>query len=306
MINNINHRISNSEEMDKEKNSFKNVAGNDKLKRITKIFSNYKVPTRKNKEEAWGDLYAKIQESERKTNITRNIRIFQKIVYPLAASILLVLIIYTFYEYSKIEVLVPRGQQQAVLLPDSSEVFLNADSKLSYSRLNWKNNRRIKFEGEAFFNVKKEGRFEVICNSGVISVTGTSFNVFSRMNKLEVKCFTGKIEVAAFDNTPVLLNEKEAIKYSDDIKKFPDAYKFNSESAPSWRTGEYHFSRSPLRSVFEELERQYDIKVHYPETGNRTYTGFFKNENLKQALDMICIPMSLEYNIINDDTVMIK
>ncbi|MCK5137063.1 MAG: FecR domain-containing protein [Bacteroidales bacterium] len=280
--------------------------GKHQFKKIIEISSAYKVPQTKTKEEAWTDLHKKIRKGRQDVTITRNIGIYKRIVYPLAASILLLMSIYVVYHYSIKSIIVPPGQQQTVLLPDSSTVLLNADSRLRYSSFNWKNNRKIKFEGEAFFVVKKGGKFEVTCDHGLISVLGTSFNIFSRQNDLEIECFTGSIKVSAFNDSPVLLRGNEAIKYSNGTKQFTTPYEFDPESAATWRKGEYRFEQTPVRNVFDELERQFNIQVDYPYADNRKYTGFFKNDDLKLALDMICIPMDLDYSIIDKNRVKIE
>lgn len=281
-------------------------AENNHLKRVFEVSSGYEVPKKKTKEEAWLDLHEKISSPEKGISITRNTVFLRKIIPPLAASILLLISIFVVYQYSIKSTIVSPGQQQTVLLPDSSMVLLNADSRLRYSSLNWKNNRKVALEGEAFFVVKKGGKFIVTCDHGQISVLGTSFNIFSRQNDLEIKCFTGNIEVVAFNDSPVLLKSNEAIKYSNGTKHFTTPYEFDPESAASWRKGEYRFENTPVRKVFDELERQYNIQVDYPYVDQREYTGSFKNDDLKLALDMICIPMDLDYNIIDNNRVRIE
>lgn len=271
-----------------------------------KVISLYKVPRIRTKEQAWTALHEKIEKGRQGVTITRNINIYRKIIYPLAASILLVISIYAAYNYSIKSIIVPPGQQQTVLLPDSSMVLLNADSRVKYLSFNWKNNRKIEFEGEAFFVVEQGGKFEVTCDHGLISVLGTSFNVFSRQNDLEIECFTGSVEVIAFNESPVVLHESEALRYTNGTKQFTTPYEFDPESAASWRKGEYRFKETPVRDVFDELERQYNIQVDYPYADNRKYTGSFKNDNLKMALDMICIPMDLDYTIIDKNRVKIE
>lgn len=48
------------------------------------------------------------------------------------------------------------GETLSVLLPDGSEMILNARSKASFNQENWKNTRLVSLEGEAFFKEKKE------------------------------------------------------------------------------------------------------------------------------------------------------
>ena len=47
------------------------------------------------------------------------------------------------------------GDRSSIVLPDSSHVWLNSGSKLSFSS-NFKNGRKVSLEGEAFFDVSKD------------------------------------------------------------------------------------------------------------------------------------------------------
>jgi len=47
------------------------------------------------------------------------------------------------------------AENKEVVLPDTSEILLNADSEISYSEKNWDKERNVALEGEAFFKVAK-------------------------------------------------------------------------------------------------------------------------------------------------------
>ena len=67
----------------------------------------------------------------------------------------------TYYSYQT-EV----GERKLVFLPDSTQVWLNADTKLSYSSDYNKNNRRVKLSGEAFFDVRHNVKKPFVVMSG--------------------------------------------------------------------------------------------------------------------------------------------
>jgi ferric-dicitrate binding protein FerR (iron transport regulator) len=276
------------------------------LHKIFEVTSGFEVPVLKTKKEVWLDLQKKIADDNKRTKpsgLTKGSKIF---FYSLAASILLIIGILTLVKYSNINITVPRGEQLTISLPDKSEVILNAESNLTYSKFNWKNHRKIEFEGEAFFKITKGRKLKVNCKNGVVTVLGTSFNVFSRDEELEIKCFTGKVKVSSNNNPPVVLQKNEAVKFVSDSPGITDRYNFNSETTAGWRKGVYHFEDTSLRKVLNELERQFDVKVYSPKGDHRKYTGYFKTGDLRKALDMICIPMNLKYNIIDEKTVKIE
>jgi len=292
---------------DQESTNKKLTSGmeDDPLEKIVETASKFKVPGL-DKEEAWKSLYEKISETEENHGDIRGSRLIKIITYSAAASIILFISFFAAYHFSEKVIIVPRGQHQIVYLPDSSRVVLNADSEIIFSRLFWSLNRRVQFSGEAFFTVKKGSKFRVICDYGEVSVLGTSFNVFSRDDEFEIKCFTGKVEVSVQKNETVLLNATEAVSYNPKDGKTSGVYHINSQTAKSWLDGEYRFEQVPLRKVFDKLERQFDVTVLYSDTANRKYTGTFSNKDLKLALDLICIPMNLKYSFIDEHTVRIN
>lgn len=76
------------------------------------------------------------------------------------------------------EVYAPRKSKLKMKLPDGSIVWLNADSKLSYSESFSRKNRNVRLEGEGYFEVEHgEHPFVIQTDSAQIKVLGTKFNV---------------------------------------------------------------------------------------------------------------------------------
>ena len=79
------------------------------------------------------------------------------------------------------EVIVPVGSRSNLILTDGTSVWLNAGSRLSYSKNFGEGDRSVHLEGEGFFQVKRENKhpFTVITSEVEIVALGTSFNVKS-------------------------------------------------------------------------------------------------------------------------------
>src|SRR5690606_22071977 len=76
----------------------------------------------------------------------------------------------------------PRGQKSVMLLEDGTKVWLNADSKLTYSRNFAQGDlREVFLDGEAFFEVVSNPQKPFVVHTSAlnIKVLGTSFNVKS-------------------------------------------------------------------------------------------------------------------------------
>ena len=189
------------------------------------------------------------------------------------------------------------AQQTEIVLPDASEVLLNAGSELSFSEKNWEDNRNLTLDGEAYFKVAKGKKFTVSTDAGTVTVLGTQFNVESRKNFFEVTCYEGLVSVT----------------YNGMEQKLPAGHSFvviNGEIrhanaivalVPSWIQNESSFKSIPLTYVLAEFERQFNITV---ETQNinteQLFTGTFNNTNINLALESISTPSQIRYKLGED------
>lgn len=189
------------------------------------------------------------------------------------------------------------GEQLSVVLPDGSHVVLNSGSQLAYSKYQWQKNRRLKLKGEAFFRVKKGETFIVETQNGIVSVLGTSFNVFSRDSLFNVACYSGKVCVQdQKQNSSVILLPHENTSLAN--RKLTKYSNYANEM-PGWLTGEFYYRNVPLQQVFNELERQFNIEIKYTGSIENNYTGYFFNNNINQALTLVCSPFGFDYEIDN-------
>ena len=185
------------------------------------------------------------------------------------------------------------AQHAKVELPDSSTVNLNANSTLSFNKNNWNDDREVRLNGEAFFNVAKGQKFDVITSIGIVSVLGTEFNVNQRKNYFEVTCYEGLVAVTHRDKTVKL---KPGYTFRIINGKLRANEKENT-TQPSWLRGESSFNSIPLKYVISELKNQYniDISTNNVDT-SRLFTGSFTHKNLDLALQSVTIPLNLGYS----------
>lgn len=180
-------------------------------------------------------------------------------------------------------------------LPDGSEVSINAASNITYTSQEWQNKRTVLLEGEAFFSVEKGQPFIVKTELGEVKVLGTSFNVEVRNDIFRVNCYTGSVQVSTLNGDTIILKPQEGTQLVNN-QLVPKAIRNQNDIA--WQQQIHHFIETPLAEVFSELERQYPVTINYPPAlEERLYTGFFKNDNLEQALQSICWPMKLTFSI---------
>lgn len=217
-----------------------------------------------------------------------------------AAACITILLVLRFLTPGTIQLEVPRGTHMAHQLPDNSQVELNAESSLAYSKKGWGEERLVKLNGEAFFQVKKGSRFVVETPLGEVEVLGTSFNVYQRGDNFRVKCLTGAVQVTSNQgNINQILKPGEFINWNPAAGKNNDD--FDTSTQETWWNGTYQFDEVPLREVFEELERQYDIQVEVdPSHVREIWNGYFTGSDLQKALEAVCWTNNLTFKIDGD------
>lgn len=186
------------------------------------------------------------------------------------------------------------GQFVSHSLPDGSEINLNGNSQIEYKN-NFEDDRILQLKGEAFFNVKKGKSFVVETKDGLVSVLGTSFNIFSRDNIFVVSCKTGKVKVES-KNQAYILQKGDRIRIENN--KSLGKEHFDNDKIGSWINGESYFSSASLEEVVLSLSSIYDTKINLPTTfKNKKFTGSFIHNDLKKALKMVFLPMEIPYSL---------
>lgn len=274
-----------------------NHSGEDPKDEISEFLnraSDLKVPSKKSKDEIWQSISESIDEE----NVIQSNRPLWK-YFGIAASIalLVALSFFLFDQPTQIELLTSTGEQVTQTLPDGSTVILNASSVISYSD-DW--NRELTLEGEAFFEITKGENFVVKTPNGEVQVLGTSFNVYSREEAFVVACKTGKVNV-----TIPLKSFSEDIVPGEIVSMKDDTVRRTNrlpELMGKWNTGEFYFNHQPISEVIAELQRQFSIEIEYDGRINQEFSGYFTNKNLENALDMVCLPLGLEYQKTGQNT----
>ena len=186
------------------------------------------------------------------------------------------------------------AERAEITLPDNSEVVLNADTQITYDEAKWAKNRDIKLSGEAFFIVAKGQTFTVKTQAGTVEVLGTQFNVENRGDFFEVTCYEGVVGVTYNKQVTELTAGQSFIVIDGKITESTSV----PGSAPSWLGDESSFKSIPLAYVFDELERQYNIRVQADNIDlSQLFTGTFSNTNLNLALESISTPTRLAYDV---------
>jgi transmembrane sensor len=265
----------------------------DDDKQLQVVYPGIKIPWNKSKENYWDNIENKIGKAANKG------RFLKIISFSAAASVLLFISIFAVTKSSSTSVKTAYGVHQTVLLPDGSEVILNAGSELTYHKWKWAENREVNLKGEAFFKVKKGDKFLVKTLNGTVSVLGTSFNVYDRENVFQVACISGRVRVSADNSNETVLNPNQKFNLNEDHVEI--LRNIDSVKELSWINNSFAFNAVPLRDVFKEIERQYNVRIEYHGDFRKSYSGVFPKSSIENVLDIVCRPFGYKYQTIKEN-----
>lgn len=255
---------------------------------ISESLSKWEAPEGKGKDIVKKEILSAIRTKKGK------VISLQKWHWVAAACLSGILLSYAVFKFNHVEHFTLNNQQQAVVLPDGSTAKINADSKLSYNKLIWLFNRNVELTGEGFFKVTKGSQFNVNTRNGVVSVLGTSFNVFSRSYNLHVACFEGKVGVSnRLSSTLLRPGEQVVLTNSGTLSKTELKKKIEE---PGWLSGKFLFEHATLGEVIDEIERQFDVSINSEKSVNELiFTGEWnKSMSIEDVLGIVSIPFGLE------------
>lgn len=281
-----------------ELKAFKNLDAFGSLTRVDQAAEKFAAP------DFNADLsYSKLLEKRDSIQVQKSRTNWLKVVASVAAIAVIGVSLFWVISSnnSTQQVMTAMGEKTELVLPDKSEIVLNAGSSLSYDQSNWSSERLVQLSGEALFKVEPGNSFTVQTDAGSIEVLGTRFNVKNRDNWFEVTCFEGLVEVS-FGASSYKLAAGNSFRLVNGQPQWEET----STANPAWVSNKSVFRSVPLSSVLAELERQYAIMVKAPTIDKSViFTGSFTHEDLETALRAISIPLSLSFEV-NESSVTLK
>ena len=202
------------------------------------------------------------------------------------------------------EVYAPRKSKLRMKLPDGSTVWLNADSKLSYSESFGRENRNVRLEGEGYFEVEHgEHPFVVQTDSAQIKVLGTKFDIknYSDENYVKVSLLEGSIALSCINKEFIMEPNQTMI-----VNKLDQTYKLteSADYAEQWINCRVFWDEVPMSIISKELERQFDVTFAFEseQLKNLIFHGSFiiETNNLEKILDIMSETNKFSYSIEKD------
>ncbi len=242
---------------------------------------------------AWSKMQSKIKPiaDETTEESAKTISIYRRTMYrflQLAAIVVIGLLIHQFVsDKSDSEDYVSHtaiANAERVVLPDNSVVHLSKNSKMYYPQQFSKDKRRVKLDGEAFFDVSddKARPFIIDAQFAKIKVVGTAFNVQAFKNedvvKVDVESGTVELYSAKTEGRPLVLNKGES-----GVLKASELEAVKNTGKTDLFAKKIIFKDTKLVDVVKTLKQAYNVEIE------------FKNDELKQyKLSVVMYNMSID------------
>lgn len=194
-----------------------------------------------------------------------------------------------------------KGQTYQLTLPDGTNVWLNASSKLIFpASFNGQNERSVELEGEAYFEVSKNKLkpFKVKTKKQEVKVLGTHFNIHGYLNEsTEITTLAeGSVNIKTLKDQQLLTpNNQATIQTDEKIELGPANLKYNL----AWKNGYFRFNQDDIQEIMRRISRWYDIDVVYEgEISQEKFSGnISSSKNISQVLRMLSYSQDVKFKI---------
>jgi transmembrane sensor len=198
-----------------------------------------------------------------------------------------------------------RSEYKYMLLPDSTQVWLNAASTLEYPNEFAAGKREVFLTGEAFFDVKHADKLPFIIHSGKVTtrVLGTAFNIkaYPGRENVIVSVSRGKVQVNYDEKEVATLAQGQQVKVSNVKKTVIQKNIAVTEAAP-WQQGNLVYDDETISDIVADLERIYDVTIRVQNealAGERISTSFKREVGIENALKVLCSLTDTQLKLVN-------
>ncbi len=199
------------------------------------------------------------------------------------------------------------GSKGEFVLPDGTHVWLNGNSRLAYPKAFDGKKRKVRLDGNAFFQVRKDASRPFIVDMDVmqVQVLGTEFDARHRIGDrfAETVLKSGSIQVSAPGvERPIPLQSNQRLFFDVETGKIQIS-NVRAEDYCSWTSRHLIFSNKPLDEILINLENWYDVRFHCKDDVDLTEKLSFhlEYEPLEETLYLLSRIAHVEYYVRNNE-----
>lgn len=199
-----------------------------------------------------------------------------------------------------------RSEYKYLLLPDSTQVWLNAVSTLEYPDKFVPGKREVYLTGEAYFDVKHANKQPFLIHTGKVTtlVLGTAFNIkaYPGRENIIVSVSRGKVRVNYEESEVATLIPGQQVKVSNNNKAAVQKNIAVTETAP-WQQGKLVYDDETINDIIADLERIYDVTIRLQNSmlgRERVSTSFRRGTGIGNALQLLCNLTDTRLKLVNN------
>ncbi|MBO9634770.1 MAG: FecR domain-containing protein [Chitinophagaceae bacterium] len=187
-----------------------------------------------------------------------------------------------------------RSESTYLVLPDSTQVWLNAASTLEFPENFGEGKREVVLKGEAYFDVKHADKIPFIIYTGKVStvVLGTAFNIkaYPDLEKITVMVKRGKVKVSYDNQAVAMLTKGQQVSINNTDHAIREK-KLREEETNTWQDGNLNYDEYIMQDILADLERVYNVQIKMEDPTLRQFrisTAFKREQGLETALEILC------------------
>lgn len=205
---------------------------------------------------------------------------------------------------------IPRGGEYLLTLSDSTIIYLNSESTLSFPVKFQGDERRVYLTGEAYFKVQKnvERPFIVTAGDVEVLVTGTTFGVraYKDESDIQTTLASGSVTILAKGKSVKLVPNRQAVFNKSTLGL--QVRNVDVDLYLAWADGRLVYDDCSLEKILTDLSRWYNIDVFYSRDELRSFKfslNMKKHEAFSQVLELIGRTGEVQFDI-KGNTVIVR
>jgi ferric-dicitrate binding protein FerR (iron transport regulator) len=195
---------------------------------------------------------------------------------------------------------VPQGQRAELTLADGTDVWLNANSVLSFPDGLSGRERKVQLNGEGYFKVAHDAsrKFIIQTEQYEVNVLGTEFNVkaYRQDHQFETSLIEGSVEIFSKQTGEKMQLTPNQRVYSENgrlaLSILPDYDSF------LWKEGIMTFEHESIKDILDKLQLYYDVRidVQNKEIPAVSFSGKFRTKDgVEHALKVLQLHLPFKY-----------
>ncbi|MEX0593397.1 MAG: FecR domain-containing protein [Balneolaceae bacterium] len=202
-----------------------------------------------------------------------------------------------------------------LLLSDGTRVRLNEQSSLAIVQDSVENTRKVRLEGEAYFDVERmpDKPFIVVTEGAEIEVLGTAFNVNSHQltsEEIQVSVIEGKVRFRTepnADNAQSILVEAGQFGV---LNTGSNQFLLNDQNPVNylyWMSRRIEYTDDSLEVACDQMNRIYGYECRFdvPELMNERFTSTFSENGIEKFISVISLTLDIEPEVNSEEKIVV-